>query len=88
MQKQIKENKNQAFTPSKLFIYYNEREIEGTVNIDCGAQLRDGIKSVNAQGVCKETLYPYIIEKFKESDFEDLAYAEPFYLKDFLIKSF
>jgi tRNA threonylcarbamoyladenosine biosynthesis protein TsaB len=22
-------------------------------------------------------------QKFKESDFEDLAYAEPFYLKDF-----
>jgi len=63
---QIKEDKEHNFMPSRLFIYYNEREMEGTINEDAGAQLRDGIKSVNAQGVCTETLYPYIIEKFKE----------------------
>jgi C1A family cysteine protease len=34
------------FTPSRLFIYYNERVIEGTVKQDSGAQVRDGIKSV------------------------------------------
>ena len=40
------------FMPSRLFIYYNEREIEGTINEDSGAMIRDGIKSVNKQGVC------------------------------------
>lgn len=63
---QIKEDKEHNFMPSRLFIYYNEREMEGTVNEDAGAQLRDGIKSVNAQGVCTETLYPYNIEKFTQ----------------------
>src|SRR5437588_4046115 len=33
-----------SVTPSRLFIYYNERVIEGTVNSDSGAQIRDGIK--------------------------------------------
>src|SRR5678810_1454638 len=31
------------FVPSRLFIYYNERDMEGTVNSDAGAQIRDGV---------------------------------------------
>lgn len=53
------------FIPSRLFIYYNERVIEGSINTDSGAQIRDGIKTVNNQGVCHETLWPYTISKFK-----------------------
>ena len=51
-------------TPSRLFIYYNERVIEGTVDTDSGAQIRNGFKSINQQGVCAEYRWPYIIEKF------------------------
>jgi C1A family cysteine protease len=47
------------FMPSRLFIYYNERAIEGTIGSDSGAQIRDGIKSVASQGDCPETLWPY-----------------------------
>jgi len=47
------------FIPSRLFIYYNERDMEHDVESDGGAQIRDGIKSVAAQGVCPETLWPY-----------------------------
>jgi C1A family cysteine protease len=47
------------FMPSRLFIYYNERAIEGTVGSDSGAMIRDGIKSVAAQGVCTELDWPY-----------------------------
>ncbi|HEY2071730.1 MAG TPA: C1 family peptidase [Rhizomicrobium sp.] len=43
-----------ADVPSRLFIYYNERVIEHTVSQDAGAQIRDGIKSVNKLGVCFE----------------------------------
>ncbi len=50
--------------PSRLFIYYNERVIEHTVDSDSGAQIRDGMKSVNKQGVCPETLWSYDTEKF------------------------
>src|SRR3979409_1707958 len=34
---------------SRLFVYYNERAIEGTVDSDSGAFLRDGIKSLAKQ---------------------------------------
>ena len=54
------------FTPARNFIYYNEREMEGTTSEDAGAEIRDGIKSINMFGVCSETLYPYDISKFTE----------------------
>lgn len=47
------------FMPSRLFIYYNERVIEHSVQYDAGAQLRDGIKAVSKQGVCAESEWPY-----------------------------
>ncbi len=46
-------------TPSRLFIYYNERVMEGTVDSDSGAMIRDGIKSAANQGACPETEWPY-----------------------------
>ena len=49
---------------SRLFVYYNERLIEGSVNSDSGAMLRDGIKTLAKQGVCSETNWPYNIANF------------------------
>jgi len=49
---------------SRLFVYYNERVIEGTVSSDSGAFLRDGIKTLAKQGVCDEPIWPYRIAKF------------------------
>ncbi len=48
------------FVPSRLFIYFNERNMEHTVATDSGAQIRDGVKSVNQLGVCPEPEWPYI----------------------------
>lgn len=62
---QLKE-KTKNFTPSRLFIYYNERVIEGTVPYDSGAQIRDGIKSVSTIGACPETDWPYLIDRFAD----------------------
>ncbi len=61
-----KQNTANDFMPSRLFIYYNERTIEHTVNTDSGAQIRDGIKSINQQGVCPEKMLPYNIDKFTQ----------------------
>lgn len=47
------------FVPSRLFIYYNERALEGSVPYDAGASLRDGIKTIAKQGVCPEKMWPY-----------------------------
>lgn len=52
--------------PSRLFIYYNERVMENTVSSDSGAQIRDGIKSVGAQGACPETEWPYDVTRFAD----------------------
>lgn len=51
--------------PSRLFIYYNEREMEGTIYSDSGAAIRDGIKSVATTGVCPEVEWPYDIPKYQ-----------------------
>jgi len=64
-----------VFTPSRLFIYYNERVIEHTVNSDSGAMIRDGIKTVNKQGVCSETTWPYNTSEFAQKPFST-CYAE------------
>jgi C1A family cysteine protease len=52
------------FKPSRLFIYYGEREIEGTTSIDAGAEIRDGMKVLNNLGVCDERIWPYDISSF------------------------
>jgi C1A family cysteine protease len=62
----MKQKLKPAFIPSRLFIYYNERVIEGTVASDNGASLRDGVKSVATLGDCPETLWPYNIRKFAD----------------------
>ena len=49
---------------SRLFIYYNERAMEGTVDSDAGASIRDGIKSVGKLGAPLEKLWPYNVDKF------------------------
>lgn len=54
------------FVPSRLFIYYNERKLEGTIPIDCGASISDGIKTMTENGVCPEVVWPYDIKKFAE----------------------
>jgi C1A family cysteine protease len=54
----------QFLDPSRLWIYYQERVIEGSVNQDSGAQIRDGVKAVAHLGVCPETDWPYDITTF------------------------
>jgi C1A family cysteine protease len=62
---QIKQGQTD-FMPSRLFIYYNERAIEGTIDTDSGAMIRDGMKSVAKLGVCTEETWPYDIPRFTE----------------------
>jgi C1A family cysteine protease len=44
---------------SRLFIYFNERDLEGHAEQDAGGRLRDGVKALQQFGVCRETLWPY-----------------------------
>ena len=60
----LKKQNKTDFMPSRLFIYYNERVLLNTVNSDSGAYIRDGIKTMNQQGVCPENDWAYDIGKF------------------------
>lgn len=52
-------------TPSRLFIYFNERAIEGTLATNGPVSLRSGYKTVNRDGVCAERLWPYDVRRFR-----------------------
>ena len=61
---ELLKQKEADFVPSRLFIYYNERVIERSVDEDSGAQLRDGMKTLANQGVSPEPMWPYVLSKF------------------------
>jgi C1A family cysteine protease len=51
---------------SRLFVYWQERKIEGTVGYDAGAQIRDGVKVCAKFGVCSEAYWPYRIVDYRK----------------------
>jgi C1A family cysteine protease len=62
----LKQGRTPAVTPSRLFIYYNERALEGTVRTDSGALIRDGIKSVARLGAPGEADWRYDVQRFAD----------------------
>jgi C1A family cysteine protease len=64
---QKKNGMPEVYIPSRLFIYYQERVIENTVNSDNGAMIRDGIKACASVGACKESTWGYDISRFTEN---------------------
>lgn len=60
------QNSSPDIVPSRLFIYYNTREIMGTVNKDSGVYNRDLCKALNKYGWPDEQSWPYQIAKFRE----------------------
>lgn len=59
-------NRNKKPTDvSRLYIYYYERLLEGTVNYDSGAYIRDGIKATNKFGAPLEKFWPYQANRFR-----------------------
>lgn len=56
--------KLQAFAPSRLFIYFNERLAQGDTQDDTGSSLTECVDVLAKYGVCPETEWPYDITKF------------------------
>ena len=52
---------------SRLFVYYNERRLEGHIPDDVGATLADGVRALTTYGICPEHEWPY----------EENRYAQP-----------
>jgi len=47
------------FLPSRLFLYYNERLVQGQTSEDCGASISVGCQSLETYGLCSEDTWPY-----------------------------
>jgi C1A family cysteine protease len=62
---EIKQKNKYIFFPSRLFLYYNERVLTDTVDIDSGASLRDALNAMRKFGICREKIWPYQIKYYK-----------------------
>lgn len=54
------------FQPSRLFIYYFARRLQGWQDADEGATIRDAMKVLEADGVCDEADWPFDIDKVND----------------------
>jgi len=61
---QIQQNYLWRAIPSRLFLYYNTRVLEGTVSYDSGASIRNTIKAIAGTGMAPASDWPYKIAKF------------------------
>ena len=68
------EEKIPSYTPSRLFIYYCERDEDGDVDQDAGSSLSTGANVVSTLGCPNETLWPYVVADFADKPPAD-AYA-------------
>jgi len=51
--------------PSRLFVYFNTRSLEGTINEDAGGMIRDAVKAANRWGAPSEVpTWPYVEDHF------------------------
>jgi C1A family cysteine protease len=58
-------NNDVTYQPSRLFLYYNTRVLDNSVEEDDGSTLSQGINALRKFGVCSEQLWPYDITKFR-----------------------
>ena len=62
------EEQTGKLTPlSRLWLYWEERYLEGSVNEDAGAEIRDGMKVLQQLGCAPEVDWPYDITKFTQT---------------------
>jgi len=62
---EIKQHRDAAPEPSRLFIYFNERLVSNVVADDVPVSLRDGYRTIARYGACPETMWPYEVRRFR-----------------------
>lgn len=53
-----------SYMPSQLFLYYNERALEGVIDENAPVEIRDGIKAAVKFGVCNYDMWPYVVDNY------------------------
>jgi len=77
-------NASQDFQPSRLFIYYFSRLVDGSpLNEDTGISIRGGLKSVQKYGACSENNWGYDIKRFTEKPPEGAIKAATHHIPNF-----
>lgn len=61
----LRKEKLKDWQPSRLYMYWFSRFLEGTTNEDSGASIRNVMTSIHTYGVCDETRLPYNVNKYK-----------------------
>jgi C1A family cysteine protease len=62
---ELKEGHTDVPSPSRLFIYFNERVLAGVVGTNSPVALRDGYRTITKIGACPERLWPYDPRRFR-----------------------
>jgi C1A family cysteine protease len=62
---EIKEGRPHVPSPSRLFIYYNERVKAGVVDTNSPVSLRYGYGCVATFGSCPDAMWPYQVRRFR-----------------------
>jgi len=62
---ELREGHPDVPSPSRLFIYYNERVLAGVVDANSPVSLRDGYRTVAKLGACPEAMWPYLERRFR-----------------------
>lgn len=65
---QLNQQKLQDFMPSRKFLYYNERLLEGDTSQDDGATIRDAVKALAQYGTLPEHYWPFSEDVRKAPD--------------------
>ena len=59
-------------SPSRLFMYYNERDLDEDSNVDSGSTMEDGIAALTIFSCCDEKDWPYDLSKVSIKPSEEL----------------
>ena len=68
-----KQNSTMTSLKSRLFLYWQQRYIEGTIETDAGSYIIDGIISLLTHGVCQESMWPYDSNTFSYFPFPEMS---------------
>jgi C1A family cysteine protease len=72
------------FQPSRLFIYYFTRLLEGSsLTEDTGISIRGGLRTLQKYGACSENNWGYNISKFKEKPTDSAIQAAQNHIQGF-----
>lgn len=75
---------SQDFQPSRLFIYYFARLVDGSpLNQDSGISIRGGLKAVQKYGACSENNWGYNVARFKDKPSEEAIKAAQSHIQGF-----